>query len=65
MPQTEETIAWIIDELNDDQSDQHENYPHNLSMVLVKADPALLIQQESAILDSQHFLSDLRASFSE
>lgn len=65
LPQTEETIAWIIDELNDEQSAQHENYAFNLSMVLVKADLALLLPQESAILDSQHFLSDLRASFSE
>jgi len=63
--QTEETIAWIIDELNNEQSDQHENYTYNLSMVLVKADPALLLQQESAIPDSQHFLPDLRASFTE
>ena len=39
LPQTEETIAWIIDELNDQQTDQHENYAYNLSMVLVKADP--------------------------
>jgi hypothetical protein len=65
LPQTEETIAWIIDELNSEESDQHENYTYNLSMVLVKADPALLLQEESAILESQHFLPDLRASFSE
>ena len=65
LPQTEDTIAWIIDELNDEQSDQHENYTYNLSMVLVKADAALLLLKESAILDSQHFLPELRASFSE
>ena len=45
LPQTDETIAWIIDELNDDQSDQYENYTYNLSMVLVKADPVLLLPQ--------------------
>lgn len=65
LPQTEETIAWIIEELNDEQSDLHENYTYNLSMVLVNANPALLLQQESAILESRYFLPDLRASFSE
>jgi hypothetical protein len=65
LPQTEATIAWIIDELNSEQSDEHENYTYNLSMVLVKADPALLLLKESDILESQHFLSDLRAPFSE
>ena len=47
LPQTEETIAWVIDELNDDPSDQYENYTYNLSMVLVEADPALLLPRES------------------
>lgn len=65
LPQTEDTIAWVIDELNNGKSDQHENYTYNLSMVLVEADPALLLQNESAILDSQHFLPSLRAPFTE
>ena len=65
LPQTEQTIAWIIDELNKEQSDQYENYTYNLSMVLLEADPALLLLKESAILESQHFLPDLRAPFSE
>ena len=39
LPQTEETIAWVIDELNDDQTDKYENYAYNLSMVLVEATP--------------------------
>jgi hypothetical protein len=26
LPQTEESIAWVIDELNDEQSDKYENY---------------------------------------
>jgi hypothetical protein len=50
LPQTAESIAWIIDELNDEQSEQYENYTFNLSMVLVKADPVLLLPRESAIL---------------
>ena len=65
LPQTEDTIDWIIDELNDEQSDQYENYTYNLSMVLVDADCAFLLPKESAILESQHFLGELRASFSE
>lgn len=65
LPQTEETIAWIIDELNNEQSDQHENYTYNLTMVLVEADPALLLLKESDILESLHFLPALRAPFSE
>ena len=39
--QGEDTIAWVIEELNDPQTDQYENYAYNLSMVLVEADPAL------------------------
>ena len=60
LPQTAESIAWVIDELNDDQSDRYENYTYNLSMVLVEADPALLLPKESAILEARHFLPDLR-----
>jgi hypothetical protein len=63
--QTEGTIAWVIDELNDEQTDLYENYPYTLSMVLVDADPALLLPRESAILDARHFLPDLRAALTE
>ena len=65
LPQTEDTIAWVIDELNNEASDQYENYTYNLSMVLVEADPALLLLEESAVLDSEHFLPSLRAPFTE
>ena len=65
MPQTEESIAWVIDELNDEQSDKYENYTYNLSMVLVEADPALLLPRESAILEARHFLPDLREPLTE
>ena len=44
--QTEDTVAWVIDELNDESCNKHENYAYNLSMVLVKADPALLLPRE-------------------
>ena len=65
LPQTEESIAWVIDELNHEQSDEYENYTYNLSMVLVEADPALLVAKESAILEVRHFMPDLHAPFSE
>ena len=48
LPQAEDTIDWIIEELNDSQSDQYENYTYNLSMVLAKADATLLLPNESA-----------------
>jgi len=65
LPQSEDSIAWVINELNDPRTDQYENYAYNLSMVLVGADPALLLPRESAILGARHFLPDLRGSFTE
>jgi hypothetical protein len=65
LPQTEETISWVIDELNDESCDKHENYAYNLSMVLVKADPALLLPRESDILEARHFLADLRTPLTD
>ena len=65
LQQSEETIAWVIQELNDPQTDRYENYAYNLSMVLVEADPTLLLSRESAILEARHFLPDLREPFSE
>lgn len=65
LPQTAESVAWVIDELNDDQSDRYENYTYNLSMVLVRADPSLLLPQESAVLEARHFLPDLRPAVIE
>jgi len=44
--QTEDTIAWVIDELNDESCNSYENYAFNLSMVLMEADPALLLPRE-------------------
>jgi hypothetical protein len=65
LAQTEDTINWIIDELNNSQSDQYENYTFNLSMVLTHADATLLFPNESAILDSQHLFPGVHASISE
>jgi hypothetical protein len=60
LPQSEDTIAWIIDELNDKSCAKYENYAYNLSMVLVDADAALLLPRESDILEARHFPPDLR-----
>ena len=56
LPQTEDTIAWVIDELNAEPTATFENYAHNLSLVLMEADTDLLLPRESAILDARHFL---------
>ncbi len=63
--QTEESIAWIIDELNDEESETNENYTFNLSMVLVKADPALILPKESSILEARYSLPDLRPAIND
>lgn len=65
LQQSEETIAWVIDELNDESCNKYENYAYNLSMVLVDADPALLLLRESDILEARHFLAELRTSLTD
>jgi hypothetical protein len=65
LQQTEATVGWVIDELNDEQCDQYESYAYNLSRLLVKADPALLLPKESMILKARHFLPELQAPFTE
>src|SRR5262249_4592689 len=65
LPQSEDTIAWVIDELNAEQTDKYENYAYNLAMILVDADPALLLPRQSVILETRHFLPDLREPFTE
>jgi len=61
LPQTEETIEWVIAELNAEETDKYENYAYNLSMVLVNADPVLILPRESDILEARHFLAELRS----
>ncbi|HEY7326991.1 MAG TPA: SEC-C metal-binding domain-containing protein [Gemmataceae bacterium] len=65
LPQTEGTIAWVIEELNAEATATFENYAYNLSMVLLEADPALLLPRESAILEAHYFLLDLREPLTE
>jgi hypothetical protein len=65
LPQSEATVAWVVRELNDPQTDQYENYAYNLSMVLAEADTALLLPNESAVTEARHFSPGLRATFTE
>lgn len=65
LPQSESTIAWIIDELNDESCGKHESYAYNLSRVLVAAEPSLLLPRESDILEARHFFADFRVPFTE
>lgn len=65
LPQSEDTISWVIDELDDPQSDQYENYTYNLSMILLKADPAVLLSRESGILEARHFPAALHSAITE
>src|SRR5581483_823970 len=65
LPQTEDTVAWVIHELNAEVTATFENYAYNLSLVLMEADPALLLPRESAILEAHQFLPDLRKPLTE
>ena len=60
---SEKTIAWIVDELNDPDSDRYESYTFNLTRVLCHADPALLIHRDTAIIESRHFLPSFQERF--
>jgi hypothetical protein len=63
--QTDASIDWVIAELNDERSDQYESYVMNLSMVLLQADPVLLVPRENAVLAARHFLPARQAAFTE
>jgi hypothetical protein len=65
LPQNEDSIAWVIAELNNDQAGQDTDYAYNLSRVLLHADPTLLLPKEEAILQARHFLPEMREAFSE
>lgn len=57
---TEQTIAWIIEELQNPASERYENYIFNLNRVLCDADPALLLPRQAEILETCRFYDDLR-----
>jgi hypothetical protein len=57
---TEETISWVIKELQDPATRRYENYAFNLLRVLCDADPALLLPWESEILETCGLSGDLK-----
>lgn len=63
--QTEESVAWILNELNDDGSELPEGYTSALSSALVGSDPVLLTAHEPAIRESRHFDPELRPALAE
>jgi hypothetical protein len=65
LAQAEDTIAWVFNELNEEDCDQHEDYAYNLSMILVEADVGLLVPWEKAVLEARHFVPALRGPFTE
>lgn len=53
--QTPETISWLIDELNSEQTDNSLEYADSLSEMLVRADPVLLRPRQSDICQARNF----------
>lgn len=62
---TDDTISWVVDELNREDADQYENYTFNLTRVLCHADPALLVHRDTQIIEARHFLASYRDTFLE
>jgi hypothetical protein len=54
LPQTPDTIAWVIRELNDERSASYDSYTYNLERVLCSADPRLLQPCEGDIAATLH-----------
>jgi hypothetical protein len=57
---TEETIAWVIGELQDPASERYDNYLFNLNRILCDADLALLLPREPEILETCRFYGGLK-----
>jgi len=57
---TEETIAWVIEELQDAAAERYENYVFNLNRILCDADLALLLPRETEILETCRFYGGLK-----
>lgn len=62
--QTEETISWVLKELNA-EGPLHENYQLCLGRVLLEADPILLAPRRSEVLAARHLLSDYQKPLSD
>lgn len=62
---TDETISWVVDELDREDADQYENYTFNLTRVVCHADPALLVHRDTQIIEARHFDASIRDDFLE
>lgn len=63
LPQTDETIHWVLNELSRDinKTDMNQvNYLYNLGRVLAGADPGLLLQHKAEIMESCGLLADYK-----
>lgn len=63
LPQTDETIHWVLNELNRDinKADMDQvNYLYNLGRILAGADPGLLLQHKAGIMESCGLLADFK-----
>lgn len=65
LAQSEDTIAWVIDELNQETCGGYEHYVYNLSMLLAEADPSLLLSRKSEILEARHLPEYIRSPITE
>jgi len=57
---TTETISWLIDELNAEQTDNCPIYADSLSIILAEADAVLLRPREADIFKARHFSQESR-----
>jgi hypothetical protein len=62
---TDETITWVVEELNREDADQFENYTFNLTRVVCHADPALLVHRDTQIIEARHFFASYQGAFLE
>ncbi len=62
---TDDSISWVLEELNREDANNYENYTFNLTRVLCQADPALLVHRDTQIIEARHFLAGYRDTFLE
>lgn len=60
---TQETISWVVEELQAPDAERYENYVFNLNRVLCHADPALLIHRDTEILESCRLYGEFKEHF--
>lgn len=63
LPQTDETIHWVLNELSRDvnKADMDQvNYLYNLSRILAGANPGLLFQHKAEIMESRSLPTDYK-----